>query len=485
MFVVVGPAGKAEACSCAMLDPASMLDQSDGAFVGTLLERPTEPNSPDGFSGIFVFEVEQWVKGDMGAQVGVHSALDGAACGFEMAEGERAGVFLYNDNGRPSSGLCSVTSAEAMLGANQPLVFDGVGPPVFLIAGDTGRTRLATLDASGRLLKAVGDDRFGWSVSVCPGGDVVVDVVEGEVTVRNTNTLDPIRTLDPPADRVEQVWCLDESAERILAQAWDETGTTSNLGILGEPEPLFSGEYYLMDARTSHIALVTHPTNASVDVIEIDSGERTRISSGVDAGALFFSPGGGQLLVGETTFDSGGGYETSVTVYEVADGTVNWTSPPLPNTNIYGWLDETRLVGDFYPVDAEMPTGLIFDIDAGTTSEIGAVGWGYAPVGDSLVSVMDGRLYVTPPDGEAVALGTLPTPMHRLVAVLDDEASLTVPETTTATSTTIALEENDVTTPEAAAPDASFPTGVAAAAAGGVALILAVGWAAVVRRRRA
>ena len=194
LFVVVGLAGEAEACSCALADPASQLEESQAAFVGKLLERPDQATPPDGFSAIWVFEVEEWVKGDLGDLVGVHSGLGGGDCGFEMNAGDRAGVFLYNDNGRPSSGLCSVTTPEAMVAATRPLVFNGTGSPVFLVAADTGRTRLATLDAQGRLLDAVADDRFGWSVSVCPEEQLIVDVVEGEVTVRGLD-LEPVRTV--------------------------------------------------------------------------------------------------------------------------------------------------------------------------------------------------------------------------------------------------------------------------------------------------
>ncbi|MGH2395195.1 MAG: hypothetical protein ACRDGH_17170, partial [Candidatus Limnocylindria bacterium] len=67
-------------------------------------------------------------------------------------------------------------------------------------------------------------------------------------------------------------------------------------------------------------------------------------------------------------------------------------------------------------------------------------------------------------------------------AVLDQEATLTVPDTTSTTE--LDAETTVPTAPEAAAPpEASFPTAVAAAAVGGVALILAVGWRAIRRRR--
>lgn len=475
LFVVVGPADDARACSCAMSDPASQLEQSEAAFVGKLLERPDQAAAPDGFSAIWVFEVEEWVKGDLGEQVGVHSGLGGGDCGLEMNVGDRAGVFLYNDNGQPSSGLCSVTTPEAMVAANRPLVFDGTGPPVFLVAADTGRTRLATLDARGRLLTAVADDRFGWSVSVCPEEKLIVDVVEGEVTLRGLD-LEPVRTVATGKARPEQVWCLDADGERILAQTWDEAGAFPSVRILGEPEPVHSGEIYYMDVSPTHLALVTGPVNASVDVIDLATGERQRIVGGLDVSTLAFSPSGESLMIGVATPHRDGGYQTEAAVYDVATGETTWISPPLIDSSVYDWVDESRLWGDTYPLDAETPTGLIVDTRDGTTTAIRTVGSGYLAVAGSLVSVSEGRLLVTSPDGTTTSFASLPTPTHRLVAVLDKEATLTVSDTTTLPS------DEPTTSPEQSA-DASFPTAVAAAALGGVALILVVGWRAIRRRR--
>lgn len=76
VVLVVVAAGEAEACSCAALDPLEMLEGSDAAFVGTLIERPTEPIAGGEFEGVWVFEVDEWVKGDLGSRVGVHAALE-------------------------------------------------------------------------------------------------------------------------------------------------------------------------------------------------------------------------------------------------------------------------------------------------------------------------------------------------------------------------------------------------------------------------
>ncbi len=481
LLVVVGPAGRAEACSCALADPATMLEESDAAFVGTLTERPAEPNSPDGFSGVFVFEVEQWVKGDLGPQVGVHSALDGAACGLEMNVGEKAGIFLHNDNGRPSGGLCSVTSPEALLAADQPLVFDGAGPPVFLVAAETGRTRIATLDAAGRLLAAVSDDRFGWSVSVCPEEDRVVDVAEGEITVREVETLDEVRKAEaPPEGRVEQAWCLDPGGDRILAQVWNESGGAPRLMVLGDPEPIHVGETDHLDVTTEYVLVAGTATNGAVELVRIADGETRRLARGGEPGRAEFSPDGRHVLVAEPDFTGDdGGWATGLTVYDVGSGRATWTRAPMADLEVYGWIDDTRIAGAIYPVDADFPRNVAIDITDDSVTDLGLEGWGHTPVGDALVAVRDGRLLVLTAGGEVGTVAALPTPGHRLVAVLDDSVTPTISETTT---TAPSDGESPTTQPQAAiAGDMALPVGWLV---GGAAVVAGLAGIALVRRRR-
>lgn len=483
LLVMAGPGGRAQACSCAMPDPASMLEDSAGAFVGTLVERPTEPTSPDGFTGIWVFEVEEWVKGDLGPMVGVHSALDGGACGFEMAEGERAGIFLYNDNGRPSSGLCSVTSPEALLAATRPLIFDGAGPPVFLIAADTGRTRLATLDAAGRLLSAVGDDRFGWSVSVCPGRARLVDVTEGEVTLRAVDDLTAVEVIPPPATgRAEQAWCLDEQGSQILAQVWSVDGTASRFELLGDGRVVYDGEPAMFDAAGGRLVVSTG--TGAIEVIDILNGASLGLAPGPEPGRLDLSEDGTRLLVSRAEFPPQGGYVTVARIHDTDTGEVEFDTGPLPDVEVYGWLDEHRLIAAHYPAEADLPTTLVIDIATGEIARTVAPEWPTAAVGDGIVSVGEGRLYVTEPGSDPIELAMLPTPGHRLVAVIDDQAQIEAPTTTEPPSTGTTTPPTTAVAPEAAPrAEPQFPTAVVLAALTGVTAILAAGWSAIRRRR--
>ena len=62
-LLVVAGAQAAHACSCLIGDPRDALHRSDGAFVGTLVER----TEVDEQTSIFTFEVETAVKGTIGA----------------------------------------------------------------------------------------------------------------------------------------------------------------------------------------------------------------------------------------------------------------------------------------------------------------------------------------------------------------------------------------------------------------------------------
>ena len=73
--VVAATATPAHACSCAVPDARSLLAQTDGAFVGHLVERR---DLGDG-RAVFTFRVERRVKGAIGSTVDVESASNGAA----------------------------------------------------------------------------------------------------------------------------------------------------------------------------------------------------------------------------------------------------------------------------------------------------------------------------------------------------------------------------------------------------------------------
>ena len=85
-----------------------MLAETDGAFVGELVARKDPIGFPMGGSdtSVFTFRVTESFRGDFGELVQVESASHGAACGLEVTQGERVGLFLTNEQNRWSSNLC-------------------------------------------------------------------------------------------------------------------------------------------------------------------------------------------------------------------------------------------------------------------------------------------------------------------------------------------------------------------------------------------
>lgn len=135
----VAASGAASACSCVGLTDEEALRNSAAVFVGTLREirRPTIGFSSDDPSR-FVFDVEAVYKGRVHQVQSIVSASDGASCGLEVAEGERALVFAHAGgessmvDGEYAAGLCGGTR---VLGTSPAPTM--LGAPIEVIAGNS------------------------------------------------------------------------------------------------------------------------------------------------------------------------------------------------------------------------------------------------------------------------------------------------------------------------------------------------------------
>jgi hypothetical protein len=104
-------AGPAYACTCDRDQlVADVLARTDAAFVGVFIGQEIFPRQ-----AISHFQVERSVKGDVGGMVHVESDASGAACGLELDEGERTGLFLARTQTGWASGLCLQTDPEGLL----------------------------------------------------------------------------------------------------------------------------------------------------------------------------------------------------------------------------------------------------------------------------------------------------------------------------------------------------------------------------------
>ena len=171
----------AAACSCALGDARTRLARADGAFVGTFVEKrePAEVGS-SADDAVYVFRVEQTVKGSLPATLEVVSPVSGASCGLELSPGDRVGLLLRRDGDVWRALLCDQVAPGELLAAARPLPApNGRGRLAFLVGGKLGGVRTFGLDAQGRTL-AYGRGRGEtWLLSTCPGARRAVEYASG------------------------------------------------------------------------------------------------------------------------------------------------------------------------------------------------------------------------------------------------------------------------------------------------------------------
>jgi hypothetical protein len=115
------------------VDVEARISEHPAVMVGTLVSVESG-NDPFG-QAVFQFQVERWVKGDLGETAHVYSVVgDGGNCGLFPNIGERVGLFLYLEEGHLTSNTCLMADPEVLLTAGggpqavPPLTVDnGVG----------------------------------------------------------------------------------------------------------------------------------------------------------------------------------------------------------------------------------------------------------------------------------------------------------------------------------------------------------------------
>lgn len=125
----------ARACSCMVPEAADLLENSDFAFVGSIIDKQAVGQGQFGGEAVYTFAVTGWAKGNLGETVAVRSADNGAACGYELGPGQEAAIFVSKVGGSLSGGLCSTMDAaalEAVADLVDPIATETPPPP-----GDT------------------------------------------------------------------------------------------------------------------------------------------------------------------------------------------------------------------------------------------------------------------------------------------------------------------------------------------------------------
>jgi hypothetical protein len=122
--VSLGFAADAYACSCLPVDLERDLPKADAAMIGSVLERRTTETTR-----VYLFRVEQVYRGELdSSRVEVETPRDGAACGLELAVGQRVGLLLERQGQRLRSTLCSQVDPSDFLALTN--VEDNTFPPI-------------------------------------------------------------------------------------------------------------------------------------------------------------------------------------------------------------------------------------------------------------------------------------------------------------------------------------------------------------------
>lgn len=115
-----GFAGPAYGCSCAMLEPAQLLEFSPVAFVGTITGAVPVVQNDMGDAHAISFEVDTVLAGQVPAVVEVVTAGNSAACGIDAVVGTRLAVFAADDGGQLTSNMCSTADPDSAINALGP-----------------------------------------------------------------------------------------------------------------------------------------------------------------------------------------------------------------------------------------------------------------------------------------------------------------------------------------------------------------------------
>jgi len=327
----------ASGCSCAQVDPATALADYPAAFTGTLVDvdRGISGLFGDG-DAIYRFEVETWVKGDLGPFVDVRAPSNGAACGIEVGIGHRAGVFLYEVDGGFASSLCDTVDADVLLAASRPLAIGAEGPPVLLIVGQMVGYNYLTVNSSGEVVSAFRGQREReydqpWRIAACPGGDLILEQWTWQLVVRDLSDLtivDRISLADFANEHsISDARCMDADGSSVwlAGDNWNNdrseyaiydasNGLVPILNLPAGQAWIGANHTVIQDLEGNTITSVDHGTGESKVIHE--STPRGPDSNYTGVGSVAFSPDGTSIAVLEVDYPSAGKPTSVVTIYD-------------------------------------------------------------------------------------------------------------------------------------------------------------------------
>jgi hypothetical protein len=399
----------AEECSCA--SPGHLgewVDQSEAVFVGTMVEKIDGGQDPFGGQGaIYVFEVETWVKGDLGEVIEVHSSVDGAACGFEFwDQNMRTGAAIYEENGVLNGGLCSQVDPDVLLAAMEGPTPSATGIPKLIVSNGWSSPRLTVLDDVGHhvtdLIPPVDESEFSGTqlIEACPGGEFVMQMTESHVVLWDTTTFEVAAIHDIGQSQTSwpsDLACLAPDGSSIqIFYSGDATSTLVQVTPQGEEVVEITGVNGVIG---NGFVVFQAGFDGDAVMLDLETGEETTLTSKPPNSivGIYMTPHPTEPLVAivETRYDDGdGSVETVLNVVDdrgesvfkrvIADGegsVPTWLTDDTLGMTTYTYEGDTtgsaahiydmvggedRIIEDwtgFYMVADE---GYLFGVDAGT-----------------------------------------------------------------------------------------------------------------------
>jgi hypothetical protein len=347
----------ARACTCGSGDPRTTLESADAAFIGELIAQPE--SRAGGSTGEVVdwrFRVHEAIKGELGDEVVVRSAISGTSCGLSASEGKTMGLFLERDGGEWRSGLCYQVDPVALRKAAAPLPPpSGEGPARFIVGTDHGDVRTLALDAKGRVVRYGFGDGVVVDLDLCPGSDVVAELVSGvdperwwmatvarrelhSLNVRDEFSVEvsPRRPGRQYAVRAHDIKCLDPRGDQLVLSASSGASSHSRLFRIDGAKPtlLFDGSGVIAPLGTLDRSFVaTGPQRNNLASIDLRSGQRSEMTKIIGKT--------NQILVNEAgTHVAGQAGRRTLFVAELRTGKTErgpWHGP-------LSWIDDERLM---------------------------------------------------------------------------------------------------------------------------------------------
>jgi hypothetical protein len=430
-------------------DIQAWVDESQAAFVGTLIEKHDGAAGQFGPESIYVFQVEEWVKGDAGDVIEVHSASDGAACGFEFWDpDQRIGAIIREENGELHGDLCSQVDPDVLLAATRPPTPSETGIGHLLIGGGWASTHLTVVDREGHHVTdlappdAVNEEGGSTVLDVCPDGDLMVQTTASDVLVWDLNTYQSVAAYRIPSGWVSDLSCRSADASSI----WIITGDDVNselVDVADGPTVLAALPGAIGRIGTD---FVVAQENHEGDAIWVDpeTGSTTELTDTAPNKliAISVAPHPSQRLVAvlETTFEEAGPTTAILSIVD-ATGTVVESYEIPWETYAPIWLDDHRVAVKSHDWNNERTMGFIYDIDRSEVVEIDGWDMEYTIAdGETLYGLSGGSVSTTTLTDHTIEdLVTLPTESAGPIVLLDDPPAVFPTEVaeaeTTATTT--------------------------------------------------